>query len=76
MQRLMQLVVVASLALPTFAGAQTQTVNIWPGVAPGSESWTQKDKDENTPVGTVIMNVVTPTITAYLPERARRRAPA
>ena len=49
-----------------------QTINLWPGVAPGSESWKQKEITvENTPVGTVIMNVVTPTITAYLPDPAR-----
>jgi acetyl esterase/lipase len=49
-----------------------QVVNIWPGVAPGSESWTQKERViENTPVGTVIFNVVTPTLTAYLPERSK-----
>jgi acetyl esterase/lipase len=49
-----------------------QVVNIWPGVAPGSETWTQKEwSAENTPLGTVVFNVVTPTLTAYLPERAR-----
>ncbi|MDQ1593049.1 MAG: hypothetical protein QOG71_3676 [Pyrinomonadaceae bacterium] len=49
-----------------------QVVNLWPGVAPGSETWTQKERIiENTPVGTVIFNVVTPTLTAYLPERAK-----
>ncbi|MBV9774902.1 MAG: alpha/beta hydrolase [Gemmatimonadetes bacterium] len=49
-----------------------QTVNLWPGVAPGSEGWTQKERTiENTPVGTVIFNVVTPTLTAYLPERSK-----
>ena len=52
--------------------AQPQTVNIWPGVAPGSENWTQKEKIiENTPVGTVALNVVTPTLTAYLPEKSK-----
>lgn len=52
--------------------ARAQTVNIWPGVAPGSENWTQKERIiENTPVGTVIFNVVTPTLTAYLPERSK-----
>lgn len=52
--------------------ADSQTVNIWPGVAPGSETWTQKERTiENTPVGTVIFNVVTPTLTAYLPERSK-----
>lgn len=49
-----------------------QVVNIWPGAAPGSEHWTQKERIiENTPVGTVIFNVVTPTLTAYLPERTK-----
>jgi acetyl esterase/lipase len=49
-----------------------QTVNIWPGAAPGSETWTQKETTvENTPVGSVVFNVVTPTLTAYLPEKAK-----
>ncbi|MDT7540322.1 MAG: hypothetical protein QOE33_226 [Acidobacteriota bacterium] len=52
--------------------ARSQVVNIWPGVAPGSEHWTQKERTiENTPVGTVVFNVVTPTLTAYLPERTK-----
>lgn len=51
------------------AGAQT-TVKIWPGVAPGSERWTQQERTfTDTPVGTVIQNVVTPTLTAYLPPK-------
>src|SRR5262249_47947817 len=50
--------------------AHSQTVNIWPGAAPGSENWTQKEKTvANTPIGTVVFNVVTPTLTAYLPEK-------
>ncbi len=49
-----------------------QTLKIWNGVAPGSETWTQKEKViENTPVGTVVLNVVTPTLTAYLPEKSK-----
>jgi acetyl esterase/lipase len=52
-------------------GGQAQTVNLWPGAAPGSERWTHEErKYDDTPVGTVIMNVVTPTLTAYLPEPA------
>ena len=52
--------------------AGAQTVNVWPGGAPGSENWTQKEKiAENTPLGTVVFNVVTPTLTAYLPERSK-----
>ena len=49
-----------------------QVVNLWPGVAPGSETWTQKElKVDDTPLGTVIINVVTPTLTVYLPERGK-----
>jgi acetyl esterase/lipase len=52
--------------------ANSQVVNIWPGAAPGSENWTYKERTvENTPIGTVVFNVVTPTLTAYLPERAK-----
>ena len=40
------------LALVCAAGVtHAQTVNVWPGVAPGSESWKQKEITiENTPV--------------------------
>lgn len=56
----------------TACGAYSQTVNVWPGVAPGSEHWTYKEiVAENTPIGTVVLNVVTPTLTAYLPERSK-----
>jgi acetyl esterase/lipase len=58
----------------TFIGTvlHAQTLNIWPGVAPGSEKWTQKERSiEHTPVGTVLMNIVTPTITAYLPDPSK-----
>jgi acetyl esterase/lipase len=52
--------------------AGSQTVNVWPGVAPGSENWTYKERTaEKAPVGTVIFNVVTPTLTAFLPEPAK-----
>lgn len=61
----------AALLLTSLCAAG-QTVNLWPGVAPGSEKWTQKEQRiENTPVGTVVFNVVTPTLTAYLPPRER-----
>lgn len=52
--------------------AYSQTINLWPGIAPGSEHWTQQERTiENTPVGTVVFNVVTPTLTAYLPEKSK-----
>jgi len=52
--------------------AHAQVVNVWPGVAPGSENWTQNEtKVDDTPLGTVIFNVVSPTLTLYLPERSK-----
>ena len=60
-----------TLSLTGSAYAQ-QVVNVWPGVAPGSENWTQKElKIDDTPLGTVILNVATPTLTAFLPERGK-----
>jgi acetyl esterase/lipase len=54
------------------AAHSQQVVNLWPGIAPGSENWTQKElKVDDTPLGTVIINVVTPTLTVYLPERGK-----
>ena len=66
---------VAAAAILLAAGsaeAQTTTVKIWPGVAPGSEHWRQQERTfTNTPVGPVIQNVVTPTLTAYLPPKGK-----
>src|SRR6516225_7181598 len=51
------------------AACYGQTINLWPGAAPGTESWTQKERVvKDTPVGAVVMNVVTPDLTVYLPE--------
>lgn len=61
-----------ALAFLLASRASAQTLEIWPGPAPGSEHWTQKErKVENTPLGTVVFNVVTPTLTVYLPERTK-----
>ena len=61
-----------SLALLLACSVKSQVVNVWPGVAPGSESWTQKERMvEDTPIGTVLFDVVTPTLTVYLPEKAK-----
>jgi acetyl esterase/lipase len=73
MQRVKNYARACALALVCATGiARAQTVNVWPGVAPGSESWKQKEITiDNTPVGTVIMDVVTPTLTAYLPDAGK-----
>jgi acetyl esterase/lipase len=52
--------------------AYSQTVDLWPGAAPGSEAWEHSERTvEDTPIGTVVFNVVTPTMTAYLPDPAK-----
>ena len=60
---------IALMLLASFC-SHAQTLKLWPGVAPGSEAWKQKEQVEtNTPIGSVAIDVVTPTITAYLPAR-------
>src|SRR6516164_5195344 len=56
----------------SLGSAPAQVVNVWPGAAPGSENWTQKEMTvANTPIGAVTLNVVTPTLTAFFPERTK-----
>jgi acetyl esterase/lipase len=67
------LVLLLAAGFALAAGAlDAQTVNIWPGIAPGSEGWTHKERTvENTPLGTVVFDVVTPTLTPYLPDSTK-----
>jgi acetyl esterase/lipase len=61
-----------ALAFALALCAHSQPLNIWPGIAPGSETWAQQERVEtNTPIGAVVFNVVTPTLTPYLPEPAK-----
>jgi acetyl esterase/lipase len=72
MEKVAQLVVAAVFTFLLACSANSQVVNIWPGIPPGSEGWTHKEMTaENTPLGTVVFNVVTPTLTAYLPEKEK-----
>lgn len=51
--------------------AGREVIPIWPGVAPGSEGWTQKEVESRGLDGKrQFRNVVTPTLTAYLPDPA------
>jgi acetyl esterase/lipase len=57
---------------------QPRVIPVWPEVAPGSETWTQKeveDRDAWLRVE-IIRNVVRPTLTAYLPERSKANGTA
>src|SRR5689334_23762178 len=53
---------------PSLTSAREKTViNIWPGVAPGSEQWKQPETVIGSAGNQRIMNVSAPTLTAYLP---------
>jgi acetyl esterase/lipase len=43
-------------------------INVWPGVAPGSEEWKQQETVLGSGNFRQIVNVTTPTLTAYLPD--------
>lgn len=45
-----------------------KVINVWPGVAPGSEGWKQPETTLGSGAAQRIVNVSTPTLTAYLPE--------
>lgn len=53
------------------AAEAPKVINIWPGVAPGSERWKQKETTLGSGPMQRIVNVSTPTLTAYLPEPAK-----
>src|SRR5262245_18748696 len=64
-----------SLAAPTYA--QQPVIPLYPGVAPGSENAKQKEVSfVNPDKQTRIRNVTQPTLTAYLPERAKANGTA
>lgn len=48
-----------------------KVINIWPGVAPGSEQWKQPETTMGSGPMQRTVNVTTPTLTAYLPDPAK-----
>ena len=46
----------------------TRAINVWPGVAPGSEQWKEKETVLRFNGMESVVNVSTPTLTAYLPD--------
>jgi acetyl esterase/lipase len=53
---------------PLACGAQPQVIPVWPGTAPGSENWTQKEVEYLNQGGKkMVRNVVKPTLTLFLP---------
>jgi acetyl esterase/lipase len=56
---------------PATSAVAPKVINIWPGVAPGSEQWKQKETTLTSGPMQSIVNVTTPTLTAYLPDPAK-----
>lgn len=61
----------SKLEQATTPGVTRKVVNIWPGVAPGSEEWKQKEATLGSGPMQRIVNVTTPTLTAYLPDPSK-----
>ncbi len=64
------------IAIPIRGLAQQPVFPVWPGVAPGSENWTQREVAYLNGKQRMIRNVVTPTLTAYLPARGKANGTA
>lgn len=64
--RLISLFVLAMMASNSVA---QEVISIYPGKAPGSESWTWSERLLEVPNDSIIMDVSNPTLTAYLPKR-------
>ena len=53
------------------AAGTLKVINVWPGLAPGSEEWKQKETTLGSGPMQRIVNVTTPTLTAFLPDPAK-----
>lgn len=64
------LFLITLLSLGIFSSVNAQeTIRLWEGKAPGSEGWTHQEKTSTFPGGgTIVQDVVDPTITEYLPD--------
>lgn len=65
--------IIALLLLYATGLSAQQVIALYPGKAPGSESWTWDEKENNKNLFNtrVVYNVSRPTITAYLPDPAK-----
>ncbi len=57
---------------------QPKVIPLWPGVAPGSEGWTQQEQEVFAPQlkSRIVHNVARPTLTAFFPEASIRNGTA
>jgi len=62
------LIILFSLSVILPVSAQ-ETIHLWEGKAPGSENWNYQEKVSSFPGGgSIVQNVVDPTVTAYFPD--------
>ncbi|WP_432709959.1 alpha/beta hydrolase [Pedobacter sp.] len=67
------LLIFALLLFATLAHAQQEVIKLYPGKAPGSESWNWKEAEENyNPKSPHLYNVVDPTLTVFRPKAAQK----
>jgi acetyl esterase/lipase len=69
-RRIRAIGLIISISVLAPATPAQKVIRLYPGAAPGSESWTHKEKEYFSPIWNtqVVTNVVQPTLTAYLPE--------
>jgi len=70
---LCRLFVIGAFIFGTFSSVYAQEIiPLWEGKAPGSEGWDYQEVGSSFPGGgTIIRNVVDPSLTVYLPEPAK-----
>ena len=64
--------------ITSFAVRAQQVIPLYPGKAPGSETWnwTEKTSEKNAWNTTIVYNVATPTLTVYLPAAGKANGTA
>lgn len=55
--------------------SQQTVIDVWPGAAPGTENWSQKESSLQIPgiKHSIVRNVTKPTLTAFLPDRGKAK---
>lgn len=61
-----KLFVIHFLFIAFYSNAQ-DVIQLYKGVAPGSENWTWNETEIKADIGTIVMDVSHPTLTAYVP---------
>ncbi len=65
---LLRLASFSALVIVTFTSIAQEIISLYPGKAPGSESWSWSERLLEVPNDSIIMNVSNPTLTAYVPK--------